>query len=318
MGVSGTTAASGNMRTSNLGGVSGWGVFSAGAVACDDTFAYCLYTNVTNSNIGGGTPDCHLLKIPWATWTVAGATLLQSFARVTGTAGSENGLARRASDGLLAGRLHGSDIYTFDPTAAYAPTRLGSDAFAPSATLMSITFDPTDPTVIWTAGFNSDLRRWKIGTGDLGVIGRVIQLYTVNASPSGQLVGAAGWDASNAPKGVQIVDPVLGLVKCPLGLRWISADRSGASNGNHTEGTLANRAAISSCRDAVMDKDGIIYAVSTVSAALGVRRLTADWLTADAISTAAISAPTTTSHIAVSPDATKVVVSIGEQLLKIT
>lgn len=320
MPVSGTVVGSGNFRTSNVGGVAGWGVFTLHGVAADNTYAYSLQTNLTNPNIGGGVPNAHLFRTPFANFDVAHTTILQSFTiTITGNDGI-NGLAIRQSDGILAARLANGDLYTFDPTNGYVANRLGnSGGGGPSSDILSVAFDPTDPTVLWSMGYNCTLRKWRIGTGDLGTVTFTPPTYSLYCSPSGMMVGAASWDIANSPKGVQVWEPSTGLAKCPFGLRWLSVDRDGVGNGNHTEGNLANRAASANVRDVCMDKDGLIYAASPGGTTFSIRRVTADWLTVDSISMASLGVGLYAgSHITVSPDVTKIVATASEFLVKVT
>lgn len=316
MPVTGTATSSGNFRTANLAGLAGWGIFKSAGLAADNTYCYALFTNVTNANVGGGTPDCHLVRIPWATWTVAGSTLLRSFSRVTGAAQNFNALARRPSDGLLACRLAPGDLFTFDPANGYAETLLGASGSLPSTPLIGVAFDPADPTVLWHGGYSSTFRRWRIGTGDLGTSNWFFPTATIQATPDGRFIGAASWDVSNAPKGVVVFDPVSGAQQYPLGLRWLNTDRDGAGNANHTEGTLANRAAVSSVRDACMDLDGVIYACVQSSGHV-LKRVSADGLTVDRVAAGTVTADAN-SHVCVSPDGTKVAVSAGEVIWRVT
>lgn len=319
MPVSGTATASGNFRTGNVGGVAGWGVFNLCGVAASDTHAYVLTTNTVNPNINGGASECHLFRTPWATWTVAATELLSSFTRASGSISPSNALCRRPADGLIAAQHANDNLWTFDPASAYARTDHGATGIgSPSAELMGLAFDPTDDGVLWMVQLNGGPRRFRLGTGDLGAIDWQVPMYSLSLSPTGVFVGAASWDTSNNPKGVVVLDPATGLKRFPFGLRWLSADRDGAGNGNTTETVLANRAAISSCRDACMDLDGVIYAASNSAAATGLRRVSADWTTVDSISMGGAGNPGSRGRCAVSPDGTKVAVSIGEQLVRVT
>jgi hypothetical protein len=314
---SGTVTNSGNMRTSNLGGFSGWGVFSAGGVTCDDTYAYALYSNVTNASINGGASECHLVRIPWATWTVAGATILRSFTRVTGSASAVNALTRRPSDGLLACRLNAGDLFTFDPAGGYSATHLGDGGGgATSSAIIGIAFDPSDSSVLWHVGYAYAARRWQIGTGDLGTTAYPLPAYTIQVAPDGRAVGAVAWDIAGSPKGIAVWDTPTGMTRFPAGLRWLDTQRDGAGSGNYTQTDFTLRAALNQVRDVCMDLDGRMYAVCATSAAFGIRTVTTDWLTVGSINTG--STPSGGSHIAVSPDGSKLVLSRGEELVRVT
>jgi hypothetical protein len=312
MPVSGTVTASGNFRTANLGGLADWGTFKSAGLACDNTHCYLLFTNNTSATIGAA--DCHLCRVPWATWTVAATEVLRSFSRVTGTAQNANALCLRPSDGLIACRLFPGDLFTFDPGAAFAETYLGLGGNgSPNNGINSVDFDPNDDTALWHGGYSTPFRKWKIGTGNQGALEWLDPTYSLRFSPDGQGVGVAAWDIAGNPKGVLVFDPVTGSRKCPFGLRWLNTDRNGAGNANHTENTLANRAAVGSAVDACMDLDGLIYVVSTTGDPL--RVVSADWLAVTSITGITEDG---NSHVCVSPDGTKVAVSGAEQVYKVT
>lgn len=306
----GTVTNSGNYRTSNWL-FSGWGVFQLCGVAADDTYAYALTSANANANIDGGATECHLMRIPWATWTVAATEKLASFTRTTGSVNANNALGRRPSDGLLVATLNDGDLYTFAPADSYTPTYLGDSGGAPSAEILSVDFDPADGTIIWRGGYNAALARWKIGTGLLTAY--PMTSYTARFSANGShAVGVVNWDFSSAPRGVSYWNPADRMPRYPFGLRTVGANRAGVGNGNHAENDPANRAAISNCPDVCVDNAGRIYAVGVGG---GLFYCTSDWST---VSIYAGTSAVSRSRVAVSPDGTKVVYSNGENLYRVT
>lgn len=305
----GTVTNSGNYRTSNWL-FSGWGGFNISGVAADDTYAYALVSSATNPSIGGGALECHLMRVPWATWTVAATERLASFTRTTGTANPLNALAIRPRDGLLACVLNSGDLYTFSPSS-YSPTFQGTFGGSPSSTLYGLAFDPFDDTIVRQCGYGV-WASWKIGTGAESTPPVYRSVYTVNLSANGtSAVGPVTWDSQNTPRGVVHWDTSAMVVRYPFGLRNVSASRAGVGNNNRTENDFSLRAAVADCRSACIDNDGRIYAITSA----GVYYCTPDWNTVTIYS--GTSSIESRGKIAISPDGTKLVYVAAESLVRV-
>jgi hypothetical protein len=216
---------------------------------------------------------------------------------------------------MLVARLNDGDLYTFDPGASYAANYLG-DGGGPGATdIAGVMFDPTDDTLIWSSAANDGMRRWRIGTGTLGIPAFGSPTYSIQSGPDGRAVGVT---SRGNERLVVVWDLATGMRRYAAGIDTLTTQTNGAGNGNFTETIIGNRATLSTIRDVCMDLDGRIYAACSASAAFGIRTITADWTTVATIATSGSTATGSRSHIGVSPDGSKVVYSAGGQVVKIT